>query len=538
MTTDSVARLGILRGDLTKFAPECLKIRTKDEKIEPMVLNAPQLAAHKLIEQQKAEKGWVRALILKGRQQGISTYVAARYYHRASMRRAVNVYILSHEQTSSDTLFGIVERYQTRNPFAPHVGVSNAKELIFDKLDSSYAVATAGTKAGGRGKAVSLFHGSEVAFWTNARDHFAASVQGVPLAPGTEVILESTSAGAGGEFYERWQMAEAKEGDYIGIFLPWWLSNEYAREPETGFKLEQESTADAVVSEQEYQDLWKLSLSQMAWRRAKILELRDPLLFQREYPADPSEAWTAPPGHEPFINAVDVLRARKRRTEEAGPLIIGVDPAGSGGDRFAMAARRGFCIPYVKYRNKLDTLQGTAWCREVIDRENPARMNIDCGGIGAAIVTNLQSLGPRYVGVIRGVNFGGTSEAKLALPKVPGPRNRRAEMWARSREWLKAPEGASIPDDSELQSDATGPKEKPQLSGDFLLESKLDMKKRQVRSPDGWDAVSLTFAFIEYLTGWSGPAKVTQFGHPDTEQPGQSDTWQDPMTGVPTGWMS
>lgn len=527
--------LKILRSDLREFGKDCLKIRQKDGQIEPLVLNEAQVEADRLLEAQRAEKGWIRALILKGRQQGISTYIGARYYQKASMRKGVNVYILAHEQTASDTLFGMVDRYQRNNPLAPHVGISNTKELVFDKLDSSYAVATAGTKAGGRSKAISLFHGSEVAFWANAPDHFAASVQGVPLAPGTEVILESTSAGSGGEFYERWQDAEAGRGDYIAIFLSWWLSKEYYREPEPGFVLSNEADDDEM-SEQEYADTFKLSLGQMCWRRNKIIELRSSTLFQREYPATPAEAWTAPPGHEPFIAAVTVLRARKREREAAGPLILGVDPASNGGDRFSISARRGLRVLWTKYRGKIDTLEGTAWIKSLIDDLQPARVNIDAGNIGAAIVTNLKAAGPQYAHVVRGVNFGATSEHKLARPKVPGPYNRRAEMWMRMRDWLKLPEGVQIPDDAAIQSDMCAPRQKPRLNNDFLLESKVEMKTRSVRSPDLADSIALTFAFNEYIKDYKEAAKLPTFGVPD--QAWVNPNSDLPVAGISTGWMA
>ena len=535
MTARGYEQLDAYRSSLTHFATECLQIRDKGGEIRPLLFNDAQLEAHRILEQQRAEKGWIRALILKGRQQGISTYVAARYYHGATLRRGVNVYILSHEQMASTNLFGIVDRYQRHNPIAPHVGTSNIKELVFDLLDSSYIVATAGTKAGGRSRAVSKFHGSEVAFWENAGDHFAASVQGVPLMPGTEVILESTSAGAGGEFYERWQEAEADRGDYIPIFLPWWLSKEYAREPDAGFVLSSEAEL-GEMSEQEYADTFKLSLPQMAWRRSKIMELRDPMLFRREYPATPAEAWTAPPGYEPFIAPLLVLRARKRTgVIGAGPLILGVDPASNGGDRFSITARRGMLAPWVRHRNKIDHNEGAAWVKSLIDEHNPARCNIDTGNIGAVIVTNLKALGPRYVAIVRGVNFGGVSEAKLARPKVPGPANRRAEMWLRMKDWLMLAEGASIPDDNALQTDMTSPRLKPRLNNDFLLESKKEMRSRGVRSPDLADSLALTFAFAEFFQNYQEAPKVIDFGNPDAA--GTPRAVPD-MPAVPQGWMA
>jgi len=532
---DQLRRLRRLRDDLEYFGSECLKIRNKAGVIESLVLNDAQRAAHTLMEQQREEKGWIRALVLKGRQQGISTYIGARFYHKASLRRGQNVYILAHERTASETLFGIVDRYQRNNPIAPHVGTANIKELEFDKLDSSYAVATAGTKAGGRSKAISLFHGSEVAFWENAPDHFAASVQGVPLMPNTEVVLESTSAGAGGEFYERWMDAEAARGDYIPIFLQWWLSREYAREPEPGFMLESESD-DGEMSEQEYADIYKLSPAQMCWRRNKIIELRSPLLFQREYPATSAEAWTAPPGHEPFIAPLLVLRARKRVRQGVGPLILGVDPASLGGDRFSITARRGLRAMWTRYRNKIDHNEGTAWIKSLIDELHPARVNIDAGNIGATIVTNLRNAGPQYVDVVRAVNFGATSEAKLSRPKVPGPANRRAEMWSRLLEWLMLEEGVQIPDEPALQTDLTAPKIKPRLNGDYVLESKQDMKIRKVRSPDMADSLALTFASTEWITDYEKESSVQTFGNVDAPQP--TPLVDSAFQTVSTGWMA
>lgn len=539
MTDDPIQLITEFRRDLQHFGRSCLKVRTKGGKLAALDLNRAQLEVHRRLELQREKFGWVRALILKGRQQGISTYIAARFYRTTSLYSGVNTYILTHEQAATDTLFGIVERYHTHNPLAPHVGASNAKELEFDRLDSSYSVATAGSKGGGRSKALSLFHGSEVAFWPNASEHFAASIQGVPQEPGTEIILESTSAGAGGEYYERCQDALAEKSDYQLIFCPWWWSDEYSRDPEPGFKLSDEEVG-GEMSEQEYQDTFHLSLRQMMWRRVKIAELRDPLLFRREYPATVDDAWTAPPGHEPYISSLLVLRARKRKGVEGhGPLVIGVDPASGGGDRFAMTARRGLKVEWTRYRNKLNHEEAVAWCRTVIDEEKPARMNIDAGNIGANMVTSLKNLGPYYAAIVRGVNFGGTSEWRNAKPKTPGPYNRRAEMYQRGLQWLEMPEGVALPDDDMLQADLCAPKQKPRLDGFFLLESKVDMKKRGIRSPDLADSWALTFAFNEYLQDYHQPVKVPSYGNLDApRQEMPEGAVQDEAYYGETGWMA
>lgn len=529
MSDGAIQKLRQYRGDLATCAADCYKIRDKTGSLRQLELNAVQKYVHDKLEAQKAEKGWVRALILKGRRPGISTYVAARYYHNASMHSGVNVYILAHEQAASDTLFGIVDRYQKNNPIRPSIGTSNAKELVFDRLDSSYSVATAGQKAGGRSKTTQLFHGSEVAFWANATDHFASSVQTVSLMPGTEVILESTANGPSGEFYGRWQDAEKGVGDYIPIFVPWFADPDNTREPERGFELSSEAD-DGEISEIEYQEMYDLSMGQMAWRRAKIQELRSPELFRQEYPADAAEAWVTP-GHDSFLKPAKVLRARKRKTEGYGPLILGVDPASMGGDRFAIAARRGLRVEWVRTRSKLDTQEGIAWVRSVIDEVNPARVNIDAGNVGHAIVTGLRSIGHQYAKVIRGVNFGGTSQFKLATPKLPGPKNRRAEMYCRFRDWLDDPMGPAIPDRDSLHSDLIAPKLKPQLNNDTLLESKEDMRKRGVRSTDEGDSVVLTFAQSEVITDYAEAPQPQTFGATDRPKPKLH------ITEGPLSWM-
>lgn len=87
-----------LRDDFPHYAEKCLRIRTKAGAVEPFLLNVAQRYLHERLERQKSDIGKVRALILKGRQQGISTYVGGRYYHKATHSRGRRVFILTHEQ--------------------------------------------------------------------------------------------------------------------------------------------------------------------------------------------------------------------------------------------------------------------------------------------------------------------------------------------------------------------------------------------------------------------------------------------------------
>jgi hypothetical protein len=490
-------------------------VRAKDKKVVPFVMNRAQHYIHSKLEEQKKKLGFVRAIILKGRQQGASTYVAGRFYSKASLFKNTSVFILAHEQAASDALFDIVSRYHTNNPIAPTTGKANVKELEFKYLGSRYIVATAGAKATGRSRTIDFLHGSECAFWTNASEHFASSVQAVPELPGTEVILESTANGPSGEFYERVMNAVAGIGDYILIFIPWFWSHEYSREVPAGFELEVEVPDGGIMSEQEYQELYAVPMGHMVWRRAKIAELRSQKLFMQEYPATVHEAFQTT-NDESYIESMPVLRARKRDREALGPLVIGADPAGPGGDRFSVAWRRGLCVEKVEFRNKLETLEAVEWLHSIIQDDDPAVVNIDAGGIGAAVISVLRTKDPRYRRLVKAINFGGTSQHKLAKPKMPGPKNRRAEMWTRLKDWLSLEEGVSLPDRDDIQADIVAPRLKKNLTNDILLESKEEMRSRGVRSPDLGDSICLTFADLRHIKNWSSKKKKrAEFGTPD-----------------------
>lgn len=485
-----------LRNDFPFFAESCLKVRPKQGgSLIPFVLNPVQREVHKRLEDQLERIGRVRALVLKARQPGVSTYVAGRYYHKASMNTGLNVFIMAHTQDSSKTLFSIVDTFHSNNPLAPTTDISNAKSLKFDKLNSSYAVATAGQKATGRGLTCNLYHGSEVAFWANSSDHFSASVQTVPDLPGTEVILESTANGTLGEFYNRWQDAEAHKSEYEAIFIPWYALPEYSRPDLVTKEFElSNDPGDSGMSEVDYQKIYGLSLAQMAWRRNKILELRSDWLFKQEYPANSQEAFQSK-GERGLIDPNLVVAAMKNtKIIPGGPVVFGVDPSGNGKDRFAIAIRQGHVCLKILYRDRIDAVSAVLWIHQLISEYNPCRVFIDSGGLGAPIVSQLKSVKPEYVHIVKGVNFGETSQFKKARPHISGPKNRKTEMWLRAEEWFREEAGVRIPQDDSLVSQLCSVRITSTVTNDSMLESKESLRSRGFGSPDKADALCLTFA--------------------------------------------
>ncbi len=461
--------------DYELFAREFLRIRAKNGAIEPLVFNRAQAHIHGKLEEQKAKAGKVRALILKGRQQGCSTYVGGRFYHRCIHNGGLRVFILTHEDQATQNLFEMVSRFQERLPkkMQPSTGVANAKELFFDALDSGYRVGTAYTAGVGRSSTLQLFHGSEVAHWRNAEIHAAGILQAVPNEPDTEVVLESTANGVGNWFHKKWCEAEAGLNDFITIFTPWHWSDEYRTPVGPDFTLD--------AQEQEYAGLYGLDLEQMAWRRAKMIELGDPILFKQEYPATAAEAFQTS-GHDSYISPLLVMRARGTSPVPSGPLVLGFDPAWMGTARSSLAWRRGRCVEKVISKTGLDTMQAAGWLAKVIREDKPARVFIDVGGVGAGVCDRLKEQGFN----ITPVNFGSAPFEPVPVDKdgkpCGGPANRRAEMWMKSKEWLEDPAGVNIPDSDRLQADACGPTYKFDSNTRLLLEKKEDMRKRGVPS--------------------------------------------------------
>lgn len=472
-----------LKDDLKHYAEKCLVIRSKNGSLAPFIFNKAQDYLHAIVEEQLSKTGKVRVIILKGRQQGISTYAGGRFYHKTTHRFGVKTFILTHQADSTDMLFEMVDRFNDNCPeeVKPHIGASNAKELKFDLLDSSYNVGTAGNKSVGRGFTIQLFHGSEVAFWANADSLIAGIMQAIPDEPGTEVFLESTANGTGNYFHKMWQAAQRGESEYIAVFIPWFWEPAYRKPVPQKFELDEE---EIILKES-----FGLDNAQLAWRRSKIIELsaggRDgKKLFKQEYPCTPDEAFQES-DENAFIPSDIVLRARKKVvTDDFGALVIGVDP-GEKRDATAIIRRRGRKAYGLERHYGKDPMQVTGLLVDIIKKENPDKIFIDAIGLGSGVVARLKELG--YGNLIMAVNSASSSHSELY-------KNKRAEMWGNLKEWLEEGE-CQIPDDDILQTDLCKVGYKLTSRGQILLQSKDDMRDKGISSPDSADALAFTFAF-------------------------------------------
>lgn len=198
-------------------------------------------------------------------------------------------------------------------------------------------------------------------------------------------------------------------------------------------------------------------------------------------------------GSDQFIPAARVEAAMQRgspETNAATCAVVGADIARFGDDDTVIATRLGRdgCTVPLKRFHGLDTVQvvgeikaHVAYLRRTLGIKT-VYVFVDEGGVGGGPVDILKTDGFP----VRGVNFSQSPDEKDRFP------GKREEMWDRLSEWLK--EG-SIPNDRELKEDLISPTYTFDNYGRRKLESKRDMKKRGLRSPDAADAYALTFAY-------------------------------------------
>lgn len=488
-----------LKKDFLKFAEKCLFIRTKSGAVVPFKLNRAQRYLHERLENQQAATGKVRAIILKGRQLGASTYIQGRFYWRLWGGQGLKAFILTHEQDATDNMFKMAQRFHENCPpeIKPATSASNAKELAFANNDCSYSVATAGSKGVGRSSTLQLFHGSEAGFWPNAETHIDGAFQAIADAPGTERLIESTANGIGNVYQRRYAQASRGDSDEEAIFIPWYWGEDYERPVPEGWEPSKQWSF--------YQISTGITPQQLYWAFCKNRDMASAIgepddkpcwKFMQEYPSSAEEAFQT--AGNSFIPSPAVALARKNKIVPVGQMIIGLDPARGGGDKTGVVDRIGRVMGSnlsERWDDK-DLMVVAGKASSLLKKFPNAIMNVDVGGLGAGVYDRLAEMG--YSHRVNAVNFGSS-------PLGIGPTgdelyaNRRAEMWDSKRDWYMQPGGVQVPDDDVFHADETSPvwgggATRHSSNNELTLESKDKIRERLGFSPDLGDAAALTFA--------------------------------------------
>ncbi len=279
-----------------------LRIRDKRGHLRKLVLNRAQ--------QDLERRSTNRNIVLKARQLGVTTYVAARFFINCITREGTLSVQVAHDQRSAEEIFRIVHRLLDNLPEPLRRGAlvtsrANVRQIVFPVFDSEYRVETAADPNAGRGLTIHNLHCSEVARWPRDVSETLASLRAA-VPPEGEIFLESTPNGAGGTFYNEWQ--GASHTGYTRHFYPWWWDPSYRR------PLEIVRFNDEEVALMQKHGL---DAAQIAFRREVCANFRN--RAREEYAEDPESCFLA------SGDCVFESEIVERRLQQAAPIIDNID---------------------------------------------------------------------------------------------------------------------------------------------------------------------------------------------------------------------
>lgn len=311
-----------------EYCENYLYIRDKKQRLVKLRFKPAQENLYRIIKEEHQAGRPVRLIVLKGRQEGISTGTEALMFQDSATRPMVNTLIVAHQDKATSALFRMNKLFFDCLPKAlqPMRKNSNAKELVFENptrnedekrrrpgLRSRISCVTAGGKGVGRSETFNNVHLSELAFWTGeVKETLLGIMQAVPDDPDTMVIIESTANGFN-EFKDLWDGAVAGTNGWRPVFLPWYMEPEYRKPVES----------DVVWTDEELRlkETYHLDEEQLSWRRWCIKTNcgGDEQLFRQEYPNTPDEAFLL--SGDPYFNN-DIIMARRLAAPK--PLRVGL----------------------------------------------------------------------------------------------------------------------------------------------------------------------------------------------------------------------
>jgi hypothetical protein len=264
------------------LAEKALRVRDREGRLQPLIANAAQ----RRYEERRGRQN----IVLKARQMGITTWVAARFFLRTITRPGTMTLQVAHTQAAAESIFRVVQRMWEELPEDLRAGPlvrsrANVGQMVFPKLDSEFRVGSASDGSVGRGLSLQNLHCSEVSRWPRDAAETLAGLRAA-LAPDGELVLESTPNGAYGAFYDEWLAGSdtAGAGDaLVRHFLPWWMEPAYVGSAVGGLEMTEEECALVVRH--------GLSAEQIGFRRG--LERSYGVLRSQEFVEDAETCFRA-----------------------------------------------------------------------------------------------------------------------------------------------------------------------------------------------------------------------------------------------------
>jgi hypothetical protein len=354
--------------DTPFWARHCATILSEDRIAVPLIARPWQLRFDEALEAQRKAGLPMRAIILKARKLGFSTWVQAKFMQRVSQQPFQYALSIAHLRGAAGVLYDMASLMRERLPTDAQLGemiygkpgraapFSVRPELVnkgesrngarwmvlgdrMRKTEASiYETLTAGAKGGGRASTPSLVHGSEVAHFEDP-GYLVGLLNAVPKRQETIVVLESTANGFN-HFHDRWQRAADGAEDpetgglYVPLFFGWQDNPENAMPfPSSEARDRFEATIGDPAGGGDPEEEWLIeafgvTLEQLRWRRITRDEEcgGDIEFFHQEHPATPEQAFIG--SGNPVFAAILVSRALKQAEESPAPVegvLVGED---------------------------------------------------------------------------------------------------------------------------------------------------------------------------------------------------------------------
>lgn len=278
-----------LVSDIENFSKAFLRIYDKNKEIVPFVFNPIQQDISN-----KIKAGRNRIVVIKSRQQGVTTLASALIYRQAITQKSDHQ-VLTYHQSATEDLRVLYANFRSLmetlpknyHKYIPAIDRDSREIIRYTDTNSTIKIGTAnGRGQKGRGSTLSTVHFTEACFVSEAQRILNGAMQAVPKDSGL-VIIESTTNGASGYVYDLVQeIMDIKDRGKT----PYWelLFYEWFRLPEykirfTGIDHKQEFIEGMTEEETYVMQEHNLSYEQMLWRNLKIQEIGR-VNFQQEYP--------------------------------------------------------------------------------------------------------------------------------------------------------------------------------------------------------------------------------------------------------------
>jgi hypothetical protein len=295
LETQHVALFQQIASDTDLSVQAFFRIRNLQGQLVQFIFNRAQ----RLLSERSVGHPFV--IVLKARKVGVSSRrFAADLWKCATIKHQHRI-LLTHDDDASIKLLDEKILPLMENCLIPLGGKVRRSEgmIYFPATESSYYVGTAGNRKFARGDDVTGRHFSEVAWWVSP-DVMAGVDEAMEGVSNPDGLVETTANGYN-FFKSDWDRARRGLGRDHPIFLPWMVHEAY------------EADATGMVvggAEAEIAQALGLNARQIAWRRKKLSEMRDPSLFPQEYPETDSQAFLS--SGRPVFDWLGLERSRAR----------------------------------------------------------------------------------------------------------------------------------------------------------------------------------------------------------------------------------